>query len=230
MMLMVGGRPRAVLHYWCGKHPGRVGVLLSPQHYEKQINVIPEWCPYALDNDAYTAWANKTEWRVENWRGMLAKMKMQPHKPRWVLVPDVVANRAATLESWQRYAPEAAAYGRPLAFAVQDGMKPDDVPNNAAVIFVGGTTEWKWRTVPMWTQNFPRVHVGRVNELRRLWTCDEYGVESADGSGWMKKTPDGRMAQHLEMWLDGHKNETPELPMAFALHSNGRDERQPPGE
>jgi hypothetical protein len=60
------------------------------------------------------------------------------------------------------------------------------VPSGADVIFVGGTTEWKWRNLRQWTDNFPRVHVGRVNSEKLLWAAHEAGAESCDGTGWMR--------------------------------------------
>src|SRR5690606_19465502 len=86
--------------------------------------------------------------------------------PRWLLVPDVVADRDATIARWREWEPKLRPFGFPLAFAVQDGMTAEDVPADADVIFVGGTTDWKWRTVWRWCHDFPRVHVGRVNGYR----------------------------------------------------------------
>ena len=76
--------------------------------------------------------------------------------------------------------------GFKLAMAVQDGMTPDDVPSNCDVIFVGGTDAWKMPSLPMWTANFPRVHVGRINGYRGLWQCHEAGAESCDGTGYFR--------------------------------------------
>jgi hypothetical protein len=73
-------------------------------------------------------------------------------------------------------------------------MTPQDVPSDADVIFVGGSTDWKRRTMSMWCEVFDRVHVGRINTERWLWECDEAGAESCDGTGWFR----GRQAQ-----LDG---------------------------
>ena len=109
-------------------------------------------------------------------------------KPQWIVVPDEVADRAWTITNW--YLWEAKLRDRypgiPLAFAVQNGMGIECVPKTADVIFVGGTFEWKWITMPMWCQNFPRVHVARVNSWQRLWYCKELGAESCDGTGWFK--------------------------------------------
>ena len=57
--------------------------------------------------------------------------------PAWVLVPDKVGDRQATIELWEAWAPRVRAwYGWPLAFAVQDGMIARDVPSAAQVVFV----------------------------------------------------------------------------------------------
>ena len=106
---------------------------------------------------------------------MLKAVHLSGMAPRWVLVPDVVMDRAATLAKWAEYAPVAARYGGwPLAIAVQDGMTPADIPAEAQVIFVGGSTAWKWRSLPMWAHTGMRVHVGRVNEVERLQICERW--------------------------------------------------------
>lgn len=206
-MMLMCGQSNPVWHYWAGIHPGRVGVLVGPSYWSKLK--MRKWMPYALDNDAFIAWSNKEEWSESAWREMLQGAKMTGLKPLWCLVPDVVADRNATIENWKRYYPEAAKYGWPLAFAVQDGMTPDDVPPEASVVFVGGTTAFKWSQLPTWTKHFKRVHVGRVNEVSALLTCQRLGVESADGSGWFKDT---RRLDALEAWMNGEIKTTPVLP------------------
>ena len=65
-------------------------------------------------------------------------------------------------------------------------MTKEDVPTDADVIFVGGSTDWKWKNLYEWTKNFKRVHVGRVNSERLLWIAHEAGAESCDGTGWVR--------------------------------------------
>ena len=84
--------------------------------------------------------------------------------------------------------------------AVQDGMEPGDVPAEAGVVFVGGSTEWKWRTVRDWCDAFDRVHVGRVNTNGKLWECHEAGAESCDGTGWFRG--DQRQLRGLIAYLE----------------------------
>ncbi len=208
-MMLMCGQSNPVWHYWAGIHPGRVGVLVGPSYHRKLK--MRKWMPFALDNDAFISFTSGQPWNVALWREMLQWARMTGQKPLWTLVPDVVADREATLKNWTRYAPEAASFGWPLAFAVQDGMTPADVPSDADVIFVGGSDGFKYRTLPIWTDEFEDVHVGRVNEVYRLQTCQRLRVKSADGSGWFKDT---RRMSDLERWMNDETEEHPELTYA----------------
>lgn len=166
----------------CGRYPGLIGNLLGPG---RGLTVWP-FAPYALDNGAYPAFENKTEWDSSRWLKMIDEAHQNPIKPLWAVVPDVVTDKERTLESWHRWLPIVQQAGFTPALAVQDGMVPSDVPASAEVVFVGGSTAWKWQTVEVWAANFPRVHVGRVNGFKKLVRCWEAGVESTDGTGWFR--------------------------------------------
>lgn len=191
----------AIIHYWAGAHPGKIGWLVGPSAIRK--TKLRPWIPFALDNDAFSAWVHNTTWNEDAWLSMLKTVRQSGFKPLWALVPDVVANAQATIDLWHKHSPVAASFGWPLAFAVQDGMTPADIPNEADVVFIGGSTEWKWKTLPMWATCRRRIHVGRVNEVERLWICERYGVESVDGTGWMQGTERGRQAVELGQYLSG---------------------------
>ena len=158
--------------------------------------------PFAMDNDAFSAWTKQREWDHTAWVRMLQQVKASGLTPRWILVPDVVTDRDATLKKWDKHRDEAAAWGWPLAFAVQDGMTTGDLPD-APVLFVGGSTDWKWESLEMWVKTGRRIHVGRVNEVDKLAYCEALGVESVDGTGWMRGTSEGRQARDLADWLEG---------------------------
>lgn len=215
MMVMPSNHSGALVHYWAGRFPGRVGWLVGPSGMDK--TKLRQWMPYACDNDAFAAWVGKTEWSESAWVEMLDSMQRQAHKPLWILVPDVVTDREATIAKWDRYHQRAAKVGSPLAFAVQDGMMPEDVPTGADVVFVGGTTDatgrggWKWQSLPMWVNSFPRVHVGRVNTLEKLMVCERLGVESVDGTGWFRGSEHSQQTQDLRGWLEGRHTHHPEL-------------------
>jgi hypothetical protein len=209
VMVMPANNSSSVVHYWAGKYPGRIGWLVGPTAIPK--TKLRPWMPFALDNDAFGAWVSGNPWNEEAWLGMLQKVKMSGMSPRWMLLPDVVADREATLSKWERYESTGLKFGWPLAFAVQNGMTPADLPERAEVIFIGGTTEWKWQTLPEWCATGRRIHVGRVNALDKLLTCERMGVESVDGTGWMKDTMASGKARDLAKWIEGRASEHPEL-------------------
>lgn len=196
LVVMPSNNSGMQIGYLAGKYPGRLGWLISPDGWRKP----PSWMPYALDNGAFGAWANQKPWDEGKFMDLLESARSH-YRPLWVVVPDVVADREATMALWPVWSQRIREVlpHIPLAFAVQDGMTPEDVPSAAAVVFVGGSTEWKWRTVRMWTENFPRVHVAKVNSERKLWQCHEVGAESCDGTGWMRGGED--RIEELERFL-----------------------------
>lgn len=158
--------------------------------------------PWALDNGVYGAWSTGRAWSEEPFYRYLEKYA--PWNPLWVTVPDWVADRERTLRLWDEHYPAVSAFQVPLAFVVQDGMTVGDVPIEAAVIFVGGSFTWKWRTLRTWTEHFARVHVGRVNSRRLLEQAEEAGAESCDGTGWFR---DPTRTRDLEDYLSAPKSQ-----------------------
>ncbi len=209
MMLMPANHSSPLIHYLAGKHPGRIGWLVGPSACvgaDGCKTKLRHWMPYALDNDAFGAFTKGTPWDEGMWRAALDWAEASGYEPRWAIVPDVVADKNATLANWARFSPVVADYGWPLAFAVQDGMTADDVPSDADVVFVGGSKKWKWQTVEMWAKSFARVHVGRVNSLDKLWYCQDRGVESVDGTGWFRDESDNSKMPALIKWLNGERS------------------------
>lgn len=176
MLIMCSSNAGKVFNSLHESFPGKVGWLLSPGYWK----VSRGW-PFALDNGAYAAWVKKEAFDE---LAFYKHVEKGSALARFVVVPDVVANREATLESWERHFPRLK--GLPLAFAVQDGMNPKDVPKESSVVFIGGTTQWKWLTARQWCQNFPRVHIARVNTRRQLLFAATVGAESTDGTGWFR--------------------------------------------
>jgi hypothetical protein len=174
------------------RFPGRIAHLFAPG---KGAWRTP-FADYAIDNGA---WGEKKAGRTYPHGALLDMLRKcealeleHGIAPTWIACPDVVFEAGPTLELWRSIAPwMRALYGYKLALVVQDGMTEADVfalKERPDVIFVGGSTEWKWASLPMWTAFFPRVHVGRVNSPAKLWTCHALGVESIDGTGWAMAT------------------------------------------
>jgi hypothetical protein len=160
--------------------PERIGHIYSPAGWRGP------WRTYALDNGAFPLWRKGGDFDEVAFRSLCRRATDSGVAPRWVAVPDVVADAPATVASWGRWEGEMLRLGMPLAMCVQDGMRPEHVPATADVVFVGGSTTWKWDTVQMWCRAFPRVHVGRVNTEALLWRAHNAGAESCDGSGWFR--------------------------------------------
>ena len=211
MLVMPRNNRGIQIGYLCGKYPNRLGWLISPDGWRKP----PSWMPYALDNGAFGAWLNKREWDEQKFIDLLDRAKSHT-RPRWVAVPDVVADAEATKAKWVEWHRRIRSIMNvPLAFVVQDGMTADDVPVTAEVIFVGGSTEWKWRNLRHWTQHFDRVHVGRVNSERLLWMAHDAGAESCDGTGWMRGGEDRLEELERYLRLSTRNDKRPQMVMEF---------------
>lgn len=211
--MLLCGQSNRVWHWAAGRWPGKVGLLLGPSYYKK--TPIDPWMPFALDNDAFAAWRDGTPWSFDAWIEMLAGIRLlSPRKPLWILVPDSVGNMTRTLDWWALYKRDASAFGAPLAFAVQDGMLPHDVPKDADVVFVGGTDGWKFPNLEMWTESFPRVHCARVNSPEMFLRCRELGCESIDGTGWFRDPSRADKLPAVLRFLEGSMEKHPELSLA----------------
>jgi hypothetical protein len=107
----------------------------------------------------------------------------------FIVLPDVVCGGLASLEMSLRWLPLVRMYGRPMLIPVQDGMRPSDLRAYVDAdtgIFVGGSTDWKERSLRMWGQLRREtgcyLHVGRVNSARRIQLAIDAGAESCDGT------------------------------------------------
>lgn len=179
------------------EHPGRMGLLLSPGGW-----CHPKGLPYALDNARFPVWSKGLTWNKKDFTKHLNKAKQTGYDPLWVTVPDTVADKKQTFLDWKEWAAALQGeYGWQLAFVVQDGMTTEEVKRvepTPDIIFVGGSTQFKWRSVARWCKDFPRVHVGRVNTERLLWVAHRSGAESSDGTGWFHHKQYKQLVRYLE--------------------------------
>ena len=150
-----------------------------------------EGMPYALDNGAWTAFQRGEAFDVAAFERAL---ELMGERADFVVVPDIVAGGVRSLEFSLRWLCRLRDFPSPMALAVQDGMRLEDVApwlgagrDRAQVIFVGGSTEWKLATMSQWAdlarQRGVSCHVGRVNTMRRVRYCVGAGAHSFDGSG-----------------------------------------------
>lgn len=117
----------------------------------------------------------------------MKKVRLNFQEPEWVVVPDAPTDAEETSKLWKQWSPIIKSWGFKTAFAVQNGHTPSSVPNDVDIVFIGGDTHWKRKNIKLFTDNFPRVHVGRINGLSWLWACHNAGVESIDGNSYFRK-------------------------------------------
>jgi hypothetical protein len=171
-----------------------IRVLLGPDQLAVGLRGYPQ-ARYAVDNGAWGAFVrggtfdDARFWSVlDRWGERRACPPTSCREPDWIVVPDIVAGGRSSLDLSLRWLPYVRQYGPPL-IAVQDGIEPEDVEEHIGGrcgIFLGGSTAWKWATLPRWAAMARtyrcHLHVGRVNSERGIRVCRAHGVTSADGT------------------------------------------------
>lgn len=158
------------------------GLVLTPARYN-----LPEGFSYFLDNGAWPCFVNKTEWDTA---AFMRLVEARGAGADFIVLPDIVAGGIESLKRSVDWMERLCHYPR-LYIAVQDGMNVQTVCNVLSLrpglgIFVGGSTEWKLKTLPEWgrlaADMHKPLHVGRVNTARRIRLCAEVGATSFDGT------------------------------------------------
>lgn len=144
--------------------------------------------PYAIDNGAWSAFNQGKPFDAHKFRKILAWSATQEISPDWVVLPDIVAGGLESLEFSMCWLDEVSEYTTRPLLAVQDGMTPqhaEPLMREGMGIFLGGSTEWKLATMPMWGE-FCRgryyYHVARVNSAKRIHYAASCGADSFDGT------------------------------------------------
>ena len=180
-------------------------LLIAPVHRRVKIPGGFRWC---IDNGA---WAARTEPATWSEGAFLELVALKGDGADFVVVPDVVGAARATLDKAAHWLPRLTEVADRRLLAVQDGMVPDDVRDwlgPETGIFVGGTTDWKLKTLSTWAQlareRSAWCHVGRVNSVRRISLCSLAGVDSFDGtsaSRFAKTVPKLNHARLQTSWV-----------------------------
>ena len=110
------------------------------------------------------------------------------HRCLWATAPDVICDPVGTLVESRPWLPRMRSLGVPAAFVGRDGCENGLVPwAEFDVLFLGGSTEWKigpaaGALAQEAVARGKRVHMGRVNSLKRLRIAQSFGCSSADGT------------------------------------------------
>lgn len=216
-------------------HEHGFGVLLSPLSVTSAGRVVDisghvhplPGLPYVFDNGAWACHQAGVEWEPGPLLRLAERLGLEYPGGYWreglgrgwLALPDIVGGGQASLDRSLAFLEEhrGGFLSDQVAhwlLVVQDGMTVDQIrpviERHHLGVFVGGSTEWKWRTVHDWAElamdTGRYIHVGRVNTLRRTTLCRDLGVCSADGSSVT------RFAVNAEKLSRGHDGKDRPLP------------------
>jgi hypothetical protein len=184
------------------------GWLFSPNNYIK--NFRESFC---LDNGCFSAYLNDKTWDEVGFYDYLRFFT--PYKPDFTVVPDIVEAGERSLDFSLKHVERIP---HPRYLAVQDGMISNTIRwvlNRFDGIFVGGTVPWKMDTAKMWTDvahlHGIKCHVGRIGTFQGYALCNQWGVDSVDGTNPSRNANERPLAmfkeqQNIYDWMDIGEN------------------------
>lgn len=159
-------------------------ILLTPDNPVKRAGL-----KYGVDNGAWKAFQQKQPFDA---KVFIELARQHGANADFVVIPDIVAGGMESLSfslSWLNSG--YLDHCKLLLLPVQDGMDAETVGrvlriNGRLGIFLGGSTEWKLRTMYGWGMvahsHGRHYHIGRVNTMRRIRLAAEAGADSFDGT------------------------------------------------
>lgn len=193
------------------QYSNKLGLAFTPRDYFKRYQY-----PFFYDNGAYSAFVNEQEWNSEVFLYGLKNLMFYERQPDFCVLPDIVAGGRSSLKRsiiWLDFLIHRYPNYIKWYLAVQNGIKQSDIKDIIKSeyidgIFVGGTLEWKLKTLPDWVEfaniSNKNIHVGRIGTLKRLLYCERLGVNSVDSSNFIKH--DKNWCELLD-WLNPNKKQ-----------------------
>jgi hypothetical protein len=157
-------------------------ILLTPDNPKPRPGL-----KYGIDNGAWGAFKQA---RPFDDKAFIDLIESAGSQADFVIMPDIVAGGMESLKFSMSWLPRLRHF-RSLLLPVQDGMDVPAVARELRLtqrigIFLGGTTEWKLKTMYGWGMLAAAMdrhyHVGRVNTRRRIRLAAESGATSFDGT------------------------------------------------
>lgn len=175
-----------------------IGYIDTPAQGNKRPDGVT-WC---ADNGCF----GKGYPGDEKWLAWLEKNAYAAADCLFATAPDVVGDAVATLERSAPFLPKIRELGYPAALVAQDGLEDLEIPwDEFDVLFIGGSTEWKLgaaarEIVREAKAQGKRVHMGRVNSMRRYRYAEAIGCDTVDGT-FLVFGPDKNL-DRLCAWLN----------------------------
>lgn len=176
----------------------QIGYIDTPA----QGNRRPKGVTWCADNGCF----GKGYPGDEQWLAWLTKNAHAAADCLFATAPDVVGDARATLARSVPWLSKIRELGYPAALVAQDGLENLDVPwDEFDVLFIGGSTEWKLGDaardlVKEAKARGKRVHMGRVNSLRRYRYAEAIGCDTVDGT-FLTFGPDKNLGR-LRGWIN----------------------------
>lgn len=193
-----------------------IGVMTTPATGE-DMRRIAGWPYWAADNGCYAAGASFDLDRFVAW---LAARRGYADSCLFAVAPDVVCDASATWDRSRAVLPVIRQLGYPAALVAQNGIENGPIDWAAFdVLFIGGDDAWKdgaaaHDLMREAKSRGKRVHVGRVNSLRRLRLMQLSCADSADGT-FLAFGPDTNLPR-LARWLGVVRQSAPLFAMGAA--------------
>jgi hypothetical protein len=186
--------------------------MMSPAGFRRPMRGEASM-PFALDNGMFYPFGESPKGMkgLPPFYAMLRRVADMGLAPEFVTIPDAPYNAAETRRLFPKHQRHVRAIlpGVRVAMAVQDGMDATDLDmiDGPGAVFVGGSTEWKWRTAAAWTDAAHRrgmwSHIARVNTRNRIRLCVDMHADSADGTGIFRGDKQ-QLRGVLEALTEGH--------------------------
>jgi hypothetical protein len=139
------------------------------------------WC---ADNGCF----NDAKFDEARWWRFLQDNATDAGSCAFATAPDVLGDAQKTLNRSAPWLPRIRELGYPVAFVAQDGADQYPPPwGEFDVLFIGGSTAFKLgpearSLIAEAKRRGCRVHMGRVNSLKRYRYAEAVGCDSADGT------------------------------------------------
>ena len=164
----------------------------------------PKGRPYFLDNGAFNAWKDGTNWEEVKFKSLINRYPDYD----FFVYPDIVGGGLKSLYRSLNYVGTIPGKGY---LAVQEGMLANNVMEYVDAfdgLFIGGASlSWKFSTAHMWADlahlHGKKCHAGRVGTWEGLVHMHCCGVDSVDSSTASRHCDD----HHIRKYFDFLKNQ-----------------------
>ena len=174
------------------------GIMVNPVSWRYSQNSALPWQYWALDNGAYKAYTDNTDFDENKFlKTLYEKLPISEMLPDFIVVPDKVGAGVDSLTFSLKWIKKLKDLDYNWYLAVQDGMSIEVVEKELHKfdgIFVGGTVKWKIKTGEEWVRlahdhKLP-CHIGRVGVFKRIVWAKRIGADSIDSTNFVRN-PNG---------------------------------------